>query len=150
MEETTLCYIEKNNKYLMLLRNKENNDINHNKWLGIGGHLEKGETAEEANIREIKEETGLEVISSTKRGVIYFHCGDIHEKMHLFTCSNFKGTEIECDEGHLEWININEVPNLNLWEGDRVFLNLLVEGVEYFELEFFYEKDKMISYKRLK
>lgn len=150
MESTTLCYLKKDNSYLMLLRNKEKNDINEGKWLGIGGHIEDNETPEEANKREIKEETGFDVINAKKRGIIYFHLGDIHEVMHLFTCDEFYGEMIECDEGTLKWFKIDEVKNLNLWEGDRIFLDKLIESDDYFEIEFFYEKDKVKSYRFIK
>lgn len=150
MIKTTLCYIEQNNCYLMLLRNKEKNDINKNKWLGIGGHIEKGETPDEANLREIKEETGLTLKSFKKRGIIYFHQGNLHEEMHLYTSNSFTGKLISCDEGTLEWIKISEVMELNLWEGDRIFLEELLKNDNYFEMSFFYEKDKLISYERVK
>lgn len=139
--ETTLCYIEKDDCYLMLLRNKEKDDINHNKWLGIGGHIEINETPEECMIREANEETGLSLLNINKRGTIYFHSGDLHEKMHLFTCNSFVGNLIECDEGTLKWIPIKEVPNLNLWEGDKVFLKELVSNDNYFEMSFYYDGD---------
>jgi len=148
--QTTICYIEKDGCYLMLHRNKEKNDINEGKWLGIGGHLEEGETPEDANIREVFEETGLKIKTTTKRATLYFHQGDIHEIMHLFTCNDFEGELIECNEGTLKWIPISDVPSLNLWEGDRAFLKELLVSDKYFEMSFTYEKDKLIDYKRVK
>ena len=94
--------------------------------------------------------TGFDVINAKKRGIIYFHLGDIHEVMHLFTCDEFYGEMIECDEGTLKWFKIDEVKNLNLWEGDRIFLDKLIESDDYFEIEFFYEKDKVKSYRFIK
>ena len=150
MIETTLCYLIKNGCYLMLLRNKEKEDINHNKWLGIGGHVESGESIDHAMIREVKEETGLNIKNYTKRGIIYFHSDDLHENMHLYTSDDFDGELIECDEGTLSWIKIEDVLNLNLWEGDRYFLEELVRNDDYFEMEFFYKGDKLERFSKIK
>ena len=100
-KETVLAYIEKDNSYLMLLRNKKKHDINANKYIGVGGHLEQGESPLDALYREIKEETGLEVIKYEYRGLIYFNYDDISELMHLYIVNDFKGELIECDEGTL-------------------------------------------------
>ena len=146
-KETVLAYIEKDNSFLMLLRNKKKYDINANKWIGVGGHLEKEETPEDALIREIKEETGLDVISYSKKGLIYFNYDDISELMHLYIVNDFKGELIECDEGTLKWIKKNDLFSLDLWEGDRIFLKKLLNEEPYFELELNYLKDKLISYR---
>ena len=146
-KETVLAYIEKDNSYLMLLRNKKKHDINANKWIGVGGHLEKGETPEDALIREIKEETGLDVISYSKKGLIHFNYDDISELMHLYVVNDFKGELIECDEGTLKWIKKCDLFSLELWEGDKIFLKKLINNEPYFELELNYLKDKLISYK---
>lgn len=146
-KETVLAYIEKDNSYLMLLRNKKKHDINANKWIGVGGHLENNETPEDALIREIKEETGLDVISYSKKGLIYFNYDDISELMHLYVVNDFKGELIECDEGTLNWVKKSDLFSLELWEGDRIFLKKLLNEEPYFELELNYLKDKLISYR---
>lgn len=148
--KTTLCYLINEDSYLMLHRNKEKNDINEGKWLGIGGHIEKDETPEEAMIREFKEETGLDILNYQKRGIIYFHSGDIHEIMYLYTSDKFIGSIRECDEGTLKWVKIHDVLNLNLWEGDKYFLKELTANDKYFEMEFFYDGDKLVSYKKIR
>ena len=147
IDMTVLAYIEKDNSYLMLLRNKKKHDINANKWIGVGGHLEKGETPEDALFREIKEETGLDVISYSKKGLIHFNYDDISELMHLYVVNDFKGNLIECDEGTLRWIKKCDLFSLELWEGDKIFLKKLINNEPYFELELNYLKDKLISYK---
>lgn len=146
-KETVLAYIEKDKSYLMLLRNKKKHDINANKWIGVGGHLENNETPEDALIREIKEETGLDVTSYSKKGLIHFNYDDISELMHLYVVSDFKGNLIECDEGTLKWIKKSDLFSLDLWEGDRIFLKKLLNEEPYFELELNYLKDKLISYR---
>lgn len=146
-KETVLAYIEKDNFYLMLLRNKKKHDINANKWIGVGGHLENNETPEDALIREIKEETGLDVISYSIKGLIHFNYDDISEQMHLYVVNDFKGELIECDEGTLKWIKKSDLFSLELWEGDKIFLKKLLNNEPYFELELNYLKDKLISYK---
>ena len=145
--KTVLAYVEKDNCYLMLFRNKKENDINKNKWIGVGGHVEIGESVEKALTREIKEETGLDVISYQKRGLIYFHYDDIKEDMHLFVVKEVKGTLIDCDEGTLKYIPKDEILNLELWEGDKIFLKYLLTDKPYFELELNYLKDKLVSYR---
>ena len=147
--ETVLAYIEKDDSYLMLFRNKKKKDINANKWIGVGGHLEKGETDIDALYREVKEETGLDIISYEKRGLIHFHYDDTYELMHLFVVKEVKGELVECDEGTLEYIKKSEILNLPLWEGDKIFLKYLLTDKPYFELELNYLKDKLVSYKFL-
>ena len=146
LPETVLAYIEKDDSYLMLFRNKKEKDINANKWIGVGGHIEQDETVEQALYREIKEETGLDVISYKKRGLIHFNYGDLSEIMHLFVIKEVKGELIDCDEGTLKYIPKNEVLNIPIWEGDRIFLKKLLSNEPYFELELNYLKDRLISY----
>ena len=150
MDKTVLTYIEKDNKYLMLYRNKKENDLNEGKWIGIGGHIEKDETPDEAMIREVKEETGLDVISYKYRGIVHFASDDYQEVMYLYTVDSFEGELIECDEGTLEFIPKDNILSLNMWEGDKYFLNLIKEDVSDFEIELFYSKDKLIHYRRIK
>ena len=108
MKNTSLCYIENNGKYLMLHRVKKENDLNHDKWIGIGGKFEDGESPEECNAREVLEETGLTLLNAKYRGIVTF-VSDVWETeyMHLFTATKFQGNLIECDEGILEWIDKN-------------------------------------------
>lgn len=124
MQNVVLAYIEDNDKYLMLLRNKREKDMNKNKYVGIGGHIEDGETKEDAMIREIKEETNLIVKEYKYRGLVYFNNGILEDEMnmYLFHVSKFEGIIKECDEGTLYWIPKKDIFNLNLWEGDKYFL----------------------------
>ena len=131
MKVTTLCYIEKDEKYLMLHRTKKENDINKDKWIGVGGHAEGNESPEECLLREVKEETGLELLSYKFRGLITFVSDDCEpEMMCLFTSDDFRGEIITCDEGELEWVSKTEVPKLPTWEGNRIFLKLVVKNEE--------------------
>lgn len=149
-KETVLAYLVKEDSYLMLLRNKKKHDINANKWIGVGGHLEDGETPLDALYREIKEETGLDVISYEYKGLIHFNYDDISELMHLYIVNEFKGDLIDCDEGTLKWIKKSDLFTLELWEGDKIFLKKLINSEPYFELELNYLKDKLITYKFIK
>ena len=148
MKITTLCYIEKDNCYLMLYRGKKENDCNQGKWIGVGGKFEPGESPEECLLREVKEETGLTLTSYRFRGLITF-VSDVweDEMMCLFTADGFEGELTECEEGHLEWIDKKEVPNLNLWEGDRVFLEKLLNTEEFFSLKLRYEGETLVEVK---
>ena len=136
---TTLYYIEQDNKYLMLHRVKKENDINKDKYIGIGGHFEYGESPDECLLREVKEETGLTLTSYRPRGIITFVYGDdVVEYMHLYTSEDFKGEIGACDEGELVWIDKDKVYDLNIWEGDRVFFRLLEENRDFFLLKLVY------------
>ncbi len=144
-----LAYIEKDDKYLMLLRNKRENDMNKNKYLGIGGHVEDGETPDEALIREIKEETNLDVIHYTYRGIVYFRNNIEDEDMYLYHVDKFEGNQIkDCDEGSLLWVPKKDILKLNLWEGDYLFLEPFMNTCELIELEVVYDGDKLVSFKK--
>ena len=144
MIRTSLCYLEQNGCYLMLLRNKKAHDVNEGKWIGVGGKLEPGETAEQCAVREIREETGLTVHDLTPRGMIYFHAeGWESEEMALFTATHFSGELTDCDEGELRWIDKQAVMELNLWEGDRIFLRRLMEDAPYFEMTLRYRGEQL-------
>lgn len=146
MKLTTLCYIEKDDKYLMLHRVKKVNDENHDKWIGVGGKFEVGESPEECLLREVKEETGLTLTEYRFRGIVTF-VSDIweNEYMHLFTAAKYEGELTECDEGELVWVPKSEIKNLKLWEGDKIFLKLLDEDHGFFSLKLQYEGEKLIS-----
>lgn len=145
MKETTLCYIENDGCYLMMHRTKKKNDPNEGKWIGIGGKLEDGETPECCAVREISEETGLDIEVPVYRGKVYFK-SDIYEDeiMHLFTAFSDSRSLLPCDEGELRWIKKKEILSLNLWEGDRVFLEyLLNDKKEFFDITLIYEGDNL-------
>ncbi|MGE5627665.1 MAG: NUDIX domain-containing protein [Solirubrobacterales bacterium] len=146
MRLTTLCYIEKDEKYLMLHRVVKENDINKDKWIGVGGHFEKGESPEECLFREVKEETGLTLTSFKFRGIITFISDRwVPEFMCLYTADSFEGEIIACCEGNLEWVPKDDLHKLNLWEGDKIFLKLLSEDAPFFSLKLQYEGDKLLG-----
>ncbi|RGZ00402.1 8-oxo-dGTP diphosphatase [Clostridium sp. AM58-1XD] len=141
---TTLCYIEHDGKYLMLYRNKKENDINHGKWIGVGGHFEGTESPEECLVREVKEETGLTIFSYQFRGIITFvPKPGVVEYMCLYTADGYRGELIECDEGELKWVKKSAIEDLNLWEGDRLFMELLRDEVPFFSLKLEYDGDRL-------
>ena len=147
---TTLCYIEKDDSYLMLHRVKKQNDINKDKWIGVGGHFENAESPDECLLREVKEETGLILNSYKFCGIVTFVSKedgkeDIFEYMCLYTSDDFSGELIECDEGQLEWVKKSELKNLNFWEGDYIFLNLIEKNVPFFSLKLIYNNGKLIE-----
>ena len=144
MKMTTLCYPERDGCYLMLHRTKKKNDENHDKWIGVGGKFEEGESPEDCMHREILEETGLSVTSFRYRGIVTF-VSDVYpcEYMHLFTCSDWTGELKECDEGDLEWIDKSALFKLTLWEGDRIFLRLLEKDVPFFSLKLTYQGERL-------
>ena len=145
MKNTTLCYLEKNGAYLMLHRIKKENDLNKDKWIGVGGKFIDKESPEECAVREVKEETGLTLDSSEYRGIVTFVSNQWEtEYMHLFTSRNFHGTLTECDEGVLEWVPKNKLEELHLWEGDKIFFRLLDEGYPFFSLKLVYENENLI------
>ena len=141
---TTLCYIEQGGRYLMLHRVKKENDINKDKWIGVGGHFEAGESPEECVLREVKEETGYTLTSYRFRGLITFVCGEEYEYICLYTADGFSGTPVECDEGTLEWVDMDRIEELNLWEGDKIFFRLLQENRPFFSLKLSYGDDGIL------
>ena len=146
MINSTLCYIIKNDECLMLHRTKKQNDQSHDKWLGIGGKFEDKESPEECAMREIKEETGLTVTDYKYRGIVTFVSDKWEtEYMHLFTVTGFTGDIIECDEGELEWIKKSEMLKLLMWEGDKIFLNLINKDVPFFSLKLVYSGDSLAN-----
>ena len=144
MKQTTLCYLERGDEYLMLHRTKKANDENHDKWIGVGGKFEANESPEDCMRREIFEETGLTVTDYRYRGIVTF-VSDIYETeyMHLFTVTGWTGEARECDEGELAWIEKQKLFDLTLWQGDRIFLKLLEEDAPFFSLKLTYQGDEL-------
>jgi len=145
MLNTTLCYIEQDGKYLMLHRVKKKNDINHDKWIGIGGKFEELESPEDCLFREVREETGLTLTRWRYRGIVTFVAEKDPQFMHLYTADGFTGQIKTCDEGNLEWIDKHKLLELPIWEGDKIFLGLLEEDAPFFSLKLVYEGDTLIS-----
>lgn len=138
---TTLCYLEKDGKYLMMHRIKKEKDINKDKWIGVGGHFEYEESPEECLIREVKEETGYTLTSWRFRGIVTFVSGtELTEYMCLYTADGFEGEVAVCEEGELVWIDKEEVLKLNIWEGDKIFFRLLNENHPFFSLKLVYDR----------
>ena len=141
---TTLCYIEKEDAYLMLHRVSKKHDVNRDKWIGIGGKFEDKESPEDCILREFYEETGYRLTEYRYRGIITFvsDCAPT-EYMHLFTASAYIGNPIVCDEGELAGIDKQKLLSLTLWEGDRIFLKLLDEEIPFFSLKLVYQGDHL-------
>ncbi len=150
MKQTTLCYLELDGRYLMLHRVKKENDASHDKWIGVGGKCEKDESPDECMLREVKEETGLDVTQWQYRGIVTF-ISDIWpcEYMHLFSCRQWEGEQLkDCDEGDLEWIEKEKLYSLTLWPGDRIFLQLIGNPEQpFFSLKLVYQGDDLVEAK---
>jgi 8-oxo-dGTP diphosphatase len=129
----------------MLFRNKKKHDLNAAKWIGVGGHLEEGESKEEALFREVFEETGLTINSYEYRGELLFVNDDFEEIMYLYTSNNFSGKLKECDEGELHWVNKDKIMELNLWEGDKAFLPLLINTKQFIRLKLIYKQSHLVE-----
>ena len=145
MINTSLCYITRGNDVLMLHRVKKKNDINHDKWIGIGGKFEEKESPDECLLREVLEETGLTLTSWKCRGIVTFLSENDGEYMYLFTADGFEGQIKECDEGELQWVSRDFVSQLPQWEGDKIFLDLLWQDAPFFLLTLRYQGDKLVE-----
>ena len=144
MRNTSLCYIERDGKYLMLHRIRRENDMNHDKWIGPGGKFEEGESPEDCVLREVWEETGLTLTVWSYRGIVTFVSDEWGtEYMHLFHATDFSGELRDCDEGSLEWIDKVELLRKEIWEGDRIFLRLLDEDRPFFSLKLVFSGDRL-------
>ena len=147
---STLCYIEQDGKYLMLHRTVKKQDVNKDKWIGVGGHFERNESPEECLLREVREETGYTLTSWKYRGIVTFVYGeDVTEYMSLYTADGFAGEPIPCDEGELEWVEKDKVLELNIWEGDKIFFRLLNEDYPFFSLKLVYDLTDTLQYAAL-
>ena len=149
-KQTSLIYVEKDESYLMLHRIKKKNDENEGKWIGVGGKFLEGESPEECALRETKEETGLTLTDYSYRGIVTFvydaekyFC----EYMHLFTAAGFEGDIIDCDEGVLKWLPKKELMKIPMWQGDRIFLELLDEKIPFFSLKLTYHGEELFEAK---
>ena len=146
MHNSTLCYILRGDEVLMLHRVKKKNDINKDKWIGIGGKFESEESPDECLLREAKEETGLTLTSWRCRGIVTFlNEGGEGEYMYLFTADGFQGELIECDKGNLEWVSREFLGTLPMWEGDKIFLDLLWQDAPFFLLTLRYRNDRLVE-----
>lgn len=145
MLNTTLCYIQQGERYLMLHRIKKKNDLNEGKWIGVGGKCEENESPEECLLRECREETGLVLTRYRYRGLVTFVSDQWEgEYMHLFTAEAFEGNIGPCNEGVLEWLDRRTVRSLPLWEGDHIFLDLLEAEAPFFSLKLEYRGDTLV------
>ena len=143
---TTLCYLERGEDYLLLHRTKKENDENRDKWIGVGGKFENGESPEDCLLREVREETGLTLTSYRFRGIVTFVSDHYPcEYMHLFTATEWTGTPTACDEGELAWISKKEFASLPMWEGDKIFLDLLDQEIPFFSLKLTYQGDVLLE-----
>ena len=146
MINTTLCHIEKDGKYLMLHRTKKVNDLNHDKWIGIGGKFEDKESPEECNKRETLEETGLTLNSARYCGIVTFVSDKYPtEYMHIFHSKDFFGNLKECDEGELCWVDKNALYSLPIWQGDKIFLKLIEQDRTFFSLKLEYKGETLVN-----
>lgn len=147
MKLSTLCYLEDQGKTLMLLRNKKKNDVHEGKWVGLGGKMESGESPDECVIREVKEESGLLIQNPVLKGIMTFPAFKDDEDwfVFLFSASKFDGELQSCNEGELKWIENNKIKDLNLWEGDKLFLNWL-KSPSFFSAKLIYENKKLIDW----
>ena len=144
MLNTTLCYLQRGDSWLMLHRIKKKNDLSHDKWIGVGGKFEEDESPEECVLREAREETGLTLTDYKYRGLVTFVSNVAEtEYMHLFTATEWTGTPIPCDEGELAWIKKADLLSLPLWEGDKIFLRLLDTDEPFFSLKLRYEGEHL-------
>ena len=148
MFNTTLCYIEKDGAYLMIHRIKKENDLNKDKWVGVGGKLEEGESPFDCVRREVYEETGVIIKEPRYRGIITFVSDKWGtEYMHLFTATDYDGEiDYDCDEGKLEWVKKEVVPTLPIWEGDKIFFDLIEKEKRFFSLKLCYVGDTLVSH----
>ena len=148
LPNTVQVYLKKDNSYLLMYRNKKKNDVNEGKWIGVGGHVEKGETIDQTVIREVKEETGLDVHSLSCNGEVLFVNNDYQEMMYVYEIADFSGELIDCNEGELKWIDIDHMYYLPMWEGDKAYLPLLRKK-QYFKMKIIYKDKELVGVESL-
>ena len=147
--KTVTVYLLRGDEILLLYRNKKQNDINKNKYIGVGGHIEEGETPLFAAKREVFEETGLKVNNLKYRALVHFSYDDFKEDMHIYTSTDFIGEMIKCDEGDLSWQKTSELMNIPMWEGDKYFLKPIMDNHPFFKMRLKYINDELIEHKML-
>ena len=146
MKNTVLCYIEREDSFLMLYRNRKKNDPNAGKYIGVGGKFEENESPDECLLREVREETGYTLTSYRFRGIVTFVCPPYEtEQMFLYTADGYEGVLTDCDEGELRWVSKKDLPDLPQWEGDRLFLELLRNDAPPFSMKLTYEGNTLVS-----
>ena len=143
--DTTVVYLKRDDNYLLLYRNKKKNDINHAKWIGVGGRKEANETIDECAIRETKEETGFDIHSLKCAGEVLFIDDDLYMMMYVYEVTDFSGSQIDCDEGELRWIPIKDIYDYPMWEGDKAFLPKLINHESYFKMTLRYLHGELMS-----
>ena len=148
MIDSSLCYLLRGDEVLMMHRTRKKNDMNHDKWIAVGGRFKAGESPEECALREVREETGLTMVDPQYRGIVTF-VNDLYEteRMHLFTTETFTGEMTDCDEGELVWLPKDELLTKKLWEGDKLFLSALDERSDFFTLKLRYEGETLVESK---
>ena len=149
MDKTVMCYLKKNDTYLLLYRNKKENDLNEGKYIGIGGHIEEGESKEEALVREVKEETNLDLLSYRYCGEVLFVNNDYQEIMYIYYSDDFTGELSECNEGTLTFVKEEDIYSLNMWEGDKLFLPYVLKESKSFKMKIIYEDKTLKDYEVL-
>ncbi|NLB48507.1 MAG: 8-oxo-dGTP diphosphatase [Erysipelotrichia bacterium] len=145
LRRTVVCYLKKDDHYLLLFRNRKKNDYYKGKWIGVGGKLEPNESPDEAAVREVKEETGLDVHSLSMAGEVIFVNENYHELMYVYEITDFSGSVVGCAEGMLRWIPIKDIYLYPMWEGDKAFLPLLINHAPYFKIKVTYKQNRLIK-----
>ena len=148
---TVTCYLIRGDEILLMYRNKKKNDFNKGKYIGVGGHIEVGETPNEAIDREVKEETNFDIISKELKALIIFYFDNVEEYMYLYTCKDCKGEMKDCNEGTLSWVKTTDFDKIPMWEGDKYFIKPVLDNEPYFEMALTYDKnDQLVEVKRIK
>lgn len=147
----SMCYVDNGDSFLMLKRTKKKNDIHKDLTISVGGKFEEGETPEECVIREVKEETNLNIINPKLRGIIVFPNFEENTNWYtyVFTATEFSGILTDdCPEGDLIWVKKEDIKNrkIHTWEGDYIFLDWLIENKPFFSAKFIYENNQFKDY----
>lgn len=145
--EASLCHILRDRRLLLKLANR---GISSGKWNGPGGKLEPGETPRQNVIREVREETSLRIVDPVINGKIefYMNAGDTLDFLvHVFRATKFSGRPRSGDEGRVRWFDLEKIPYAGMWDDDRYWLPLLLNGVK-FNARFFYDErnERVVDY----